>query len=600
MFNSPIHSYSYNSPTHSYLCNSPTHLFNSPTHSYSCSSPTHSYSCSSPTHSYSYNSPTHSYSYNSPTHSYSYNSPTHSYSYNSPTHSYSYNSPTHSYSYNSPTHSYSYNSPTHSYSYNSPTHSYSCNSPTYSFNSLTHSYNSPIGLYTSFADFYNLSSTIFSFGTVMSSVHLVNVNVSLLHPIKTLLPWTILQVREINYSIKDFFLNTVVMRLPDDSYCLEAAQIGRDKSILDNVDINLPILPVISSFGLYLRYSVSGGNGTSSVASEVIEIDANTSHPLSSVLHPIQQERTQKDKLYNDLIHYLASFSVSLKVTELEEGKKLLVTLQSIFWHIDGHQHVFKERAVGIPSFFNSFTDYNMPQRSKHRKRLTSNLSSDVLRDLALDLSMVLNNAFWEREQWTEIRPHFNELLLCISSYCDYLVMKNKRVKEDHRSPTPVREISQNIHIKYLSSSERSVMPLLKSVEDRITDLPLYQFFLITDLLPSDRFQKHRAVDLLISSGLSVPTVLLIYTPGGNIGSAHFLWRVPPDVDATDCFDKSQICIEEIKKQLPSYHTRAMRAALYQKIGRVSSKVKPAVLRYFYKELTGKHIIDLNTNFNVI
>ena len=78
---------------------------------------------------------------------------------------------------------------------------------------------------------------------------------------------------------------------------------------------NLPILPVISSFGLYLIYSVSGRNGTSSVASEFIEINVNTSHPLSSVLHPIQQEQTQKDKLYNDLIHYLASFSVSLKTT---------------------------------------------------------------------------------------------------------------------------------------------------------------------------------------------------------------------------------------------------------------------------------------------
>ena len=45
--------------------------------------------------------------------------------------------------------------------------------------------------------------------------------------------------------------------------------------------------------------------------------------------------------------------------------------------------------------------------------------------------------------------------------------------------------------------------------------------------------------------------------------------------------------IEEIKKDIPVYHTRMMIQEFIQKFGRVTHTVKPAVLRYFYKDLTG-------------
>ena len=44
--------------------------------------------------------------------------------------------------------------------------------------------------------------------------------------------------------------------------------------------------------------------------------------------------------------------------------------------------------------------------------------------------------------------------------------------------------------------------------------------------------------------------------------------------------------LKEEKRQLPVYHTRAMIQEFIQKFGRVTHAVKPAVLRYFYKDLT--------------
>ena len=49
----------------------------------------------------------------------------------------------------------------------------------------------------------------------------------------------------------------------------------------------------------------------------------------------------------------------------------------------------------------------------------------------------------------------------------------------------------------------------------------------------------------------------------------------------------SSLVIENVRKQLPQYHTRAMRKAMFEKFGRISPAVKPAALRFFYRELTG-------------
>ena len=99
---------------------------------------------------------------------------------------------------------------------------------------------------------------------------------------------------------------------------------------------------------------------------------------------------------------------------------------------------------------------------------------------------------------------------------------------------------------------------------------------------------KHRFLDSLISSGLSFPSILLVYAPGSNVGNLHFLWKVPHDTQPSVCFELSQSAIEYAKKEILVFHTRAMRAAMFRKFGRVSSVIKPAVLRYFYRDLTGK------------
>ncbi len=78
---------------------------------------------------------------------------------------------------------------------------------------------------------------------------------------------------------------------------------------------------------------------------------------------------------------------------------------------------------------------------------------------------------------------------------------------------------------------------------------------------------------------------MLTYTPGNNVGNCSFIWKVTTtgDVGFAECLS----IIEEIKQDLPVYHTRKMKAEMLTKIGRLTKSIKPAVMRYIYRSLTG-------------
>ena len=85
---------------------------------------------------------------------------------------------------------------------------------------------------------------------------------------------------------------------------------------------------------------------------------------------------------------------------------------------------------------------------------------------------------------------------------------------------------------------------------------------------------------------------MLTYSHGNNVGSIHFLWKVTDSSDEE--FSRCQGVIERAKGDIPVYHTRAMKQALFAKFGRVTSSVKPVVLRALCKELTDDHSASSN------
>ena len=88
---------------------------------------------------------------------------------------------------------------------------------------------------------------------------------------------------------------------------------------------------------------------------------------------------------------------------------------------------------------------------------------------------------------------------------------------------------------------------------------PLY----LDEFTPSDTRERQYHIDN-IGDGLPSKCVLFKVVHGNNLGTRHFLWHVPNGHSEEMILKESSSFISKIKKNMPTYHTRAMRRTLVQ------------------------------------
>ena len=188
-------------------------------------------------------------------------------------------------------------------------------------------------------------------------------------------------------AIKQYFAEVVGKDVINSGHTVElvGAFLGRSKEQLDEVDISVPLDMAIQSFGGFLRYHVSScGTPQEPQRSRVDAFQLMMSSVRQqSVRLPRKKEppRNQKDKLFNAVVDLLEEQKLSYSPAEAESsGQNFVKMLTDCLWHIDGHHDTLKKQSCPVPPIFGPFTGYNMPKRSKHRKRIASNLSSDILK----------------------------------------------------------------------------------------------------------------------------------------------------------------------------------------------------------------------------
>ena len=80
------------------------------------------------------------------------------------------------------------------------------------------------------------------------------------------------------------------------------------------------------------------------------------------------------------------------------------------------------------------------------------------------------------------------------------------------------------------------------------------------------------------------------------IGNYNFIWKAPDHVCVEACSSENLRLIEEIKSQIPVFHTRAMKQEFYDLYGRISPQSKPFILRSIYRSLTGDQSASRTTS----
>lgn len=301
----------------------------------------------------------------------------------------------------------------------------------------------------------------------------------------------------------------------------------------------------------------------------------------------VENPRTNKQKLWNSVIRFLSEKNCMWKNIEVSSsGCSLVQALSNTLWYIDGQYDTFQKQGYLIPAIFGVFQNYNRPDLSKHRKRQQNNMSGTVLKSLSSHLFTCLQGVYWNRDCWKVMKLDVEQLTNAIEGYSLYLQRSCKKVIHNQSLSSPVREISEHLSFQFLPTSH--VMPdKLKDLHDHLDQLSELVSVPVEQFSPSDPKEKYQYLQTLKSNGFPFPTSLLTYSHGNNVGNLNFVWRVHAISESS--FSECQPVVEAIKKNIPTYHTRAMRKEISGLFGKLTSSVKPAVIRHIYRTITGRN-----------
>lgn len=110
-------------------------------------------------------------------------------------------------------------------------------------------------------------------------------------------------------------------------------------------------------------------------------------------------ERNKKDTLVNVIIAFCSDNGLTWQEPD-EYGKPFVTDLCNLLWYIDGHHDVFSSRSCSIPTLFSKFVGFNIPERSKHRKRSPTNMSREKLLEYASVLQKYVLSSWMQQAAW--------------------------------------------------------------------------------------------------------------------------------------------------------------------------------------------------------
>ena len=135
------------------------------------------------------------------------------------------------------------------------------------------------------------------------------------------------------------------------------------------------------------------------------------------------------------------------------------------------------ERSCTVPIVFKQFSDYNVPQMSKHRKRINTSLSAQVLQSHSQRLFASLQAGFWDRTCWKTLKTEVEVLARMLQKYANIVSEKRLKMMELHSSPEQVRTIANSMTVQHLAARhtlEQCLQGLSSAVEEAGPDMFLF------------------------------------------------------------------------------------------------------------------------------
>jgi hypothetical protein len=368
---------------------------------------------------------------------------------------------------------------------------------------------------------------------------------------------------------------------------LQKVYVGMSKDNFSVVEKSHSVIGVCRIFGSYIKFVV-----TVSDVMIVEPVPKEVSEVIVGGLPIPLREKNRKDQMFNEILKTFLAMGLSWNDPELY-GKPFIQDLCNLLWYIDGHHDVLASRSCQIPVFFSRFVGFNKPELSKHRKRSISNLSQEKIDEFSTIFQDYVMCSWMQQDLWAPLKQDLLKLVESLASYSAYLTMKNQSMKRHHASPEP-SNFEDSCCLKYVTPAAEAVPSLLIAINHDLQNSSYYQALSLSDYTPKENRKRYLFIRQL-EQGLSVPFFLLTYSHGSNVGNYYFCWKVPTLFHEEACSNENTRIINEIKKQIPVYHTRAMRQRFCDMFGRISPESKPHILRNIYNTLTNNNTASRTT-----
>nr|XP_022306505.1 uncharacterized protein LOC111112916 isoform X2 [Crassostrea virginica] len=360
------------------------------------------------------------------------------------------------------------------------------------------------------------------------------VSISIRHGSTVILPWTIIEGYSDGCTFLDLFEGVKSNRFDLGSWIFPeklqntkvCVSIGKTKTECDPAIITNKVAVTIPVFGHYIRYSLSNDNESNS-CTRMCSTTATSSSDDSVVGDPFDGNSAKRN--VNDVL-LMGARKLVLPEPYAEDGKI-----------VNNKRLVYNKILYMLGNAGLGFTPMTMNEGKNFINALT--------------------NCIWTIDPQLEtLRDRSFTVPILFESLFGYNIPENHKHKRDDR---------------------------YKSLVNCLEKLEMFKPVCVDEYTPQNTRDRRYFLDNM-KHGIQHKCVHLKFSSGNNLGSHNFLWRIPNNVSDTDndLVQKNTDVIQALSKDLPSYHTRAMRRAFINKASLLCN-LNASNARYIYKSLAG-------------
>lgn len=436
-----------------------------------------------------------------------------------------------------------------------------------------------------------------------------------------ILPWTIIEGYSEGCTFLDLYEGVKAMKFDLGSWTFPeklknaavSVSVGKNKNELDSAIITNKVSSTIPVFGHFVRYTVcetkpadvsahfdnDSADDHNNNAKDCQEPGRATRN-INDVLvfnarklclpEPFSEDAkitNNKRIVYNKILYLLGNAGLGFTPMTIDEGKDFINALTNCIWTIDPFVDTLRDRCFALPVLFENLFGYNVPENHKHKR---GELSQSTLLSLACHLDACLEKTWISKVMWAPIRTAAQTLSDSFHKYIEYLKQKAEKMNENRQLMFPVRSLDETKSVTVIRPCyvvKPGAASRYKTLVDCVEKLEMFKPICLDEYTPQNTRERRYFLDNM-KQGLPYKCVHLKFSAGNNLGSHNFLWKIPGCVSETDSdiMQKNSDVIQTLSKDLPSYHTRAMRRAFINKASLLCS-LKTSDARYIYKSLAG-------------